>query len=58
MYMEAYCVRCKKKQEIKDPEQKTLTNGRLALAGVCPVCQTKMLRFLPKTEQGPKENEV
>lgn len=41
-----YCVRCKTKKEIKDPEQITLKNGRKAVRGVCPICETKMFKFL------------
>ncbi len=42
---EAYCVRCKDKREIKDPQQITMKNGRPATQGVCPVCGVKMFRI-------------
>lgn len=43
--MQAYCVKCKSKQEIKDPKQITMKNGRMATRGVCPVCGTKLFRI-------------
>lgn len=49
---EAYCVKCKKKKNIKD-EKEVIVKGkggvkRPAATGVCPDCGTKMFRFLPK----------
>ena len=41
----AYCMKCKKKVEIKDPKQITLKNGRPAVQGVCSVCGTKVFRI-------------
>ncbi|MEM3411669.1 MAG: DUF5679 domain-containing protein [archaeon] len=43
--VEAYCVKCKKKQEMKDPQKVTLKNGKTATQGVCPVCGTKMFKI-------------
>lgn len=43
--MEAYCMRCKAKREMKNPESMTMKNGRPATRGVCPVCGTKMFRI-------------
>ena len=43
--MQAYCVRCKAKREIKDPKQITMRNGKLATQGICPVCSAKMFRI-------------
>ena len=42
---EAYCVKCKAKREMNNPQQVTLKNGKPALSGVCPVCGTKMVRI-------------
>ena len=42
---EAYCVKCKKKVEIKDPEQVTMKNGRKATKGTCPECGTSVFRI-------------
>ncbi len=46
--MEAYCVKCKKKVEMKDPREETLKNGRRAMKGQCPVCNTNLCRILGK----------
>jgi Zn finger protein HypA/HybF involved in hydrogenase expression len=43
--MEAYCVKCKAKREMKDPKEITMKNGRPATQGVCPTCGTKMFRI-------------
>lgn len=41
----AYCVKCRAKQEMKDPKETTLKNGRPAIKGTCPVCSTNMFRI-------------
>ena len=45
--MEAYCMKCKAKREMKNPEQITMKNGRPATQGVCPLdhCGTKMFKI-------------
>ena len=43
--VEAYCVKCKAKREIKDPEKTTMANGKPATRGECPVCGTGMYRI-------------
>ena len=43
--VEGYCVKCKAKREIKDPEKVTLKNKRKATKGTCPKCGTKMFRI-------------
>lgn len=43
--MEAYCLKCREKREITNPEQVTLKNGRPATKGDCPTCGTKMFRI-------------
>lgn len=43
--MEAYCLKCKKKQQMKDPKEVTLKNGRTATKGTCSVCGTKTMTF-------------
>jgi hypothetical protein len=42
---EAYCVKCRAKREIKDPQQVTMKNGRPAMKGSCPVCGTALFRI-------------
>jgi hypothetical protein len=43
--MQAYCVKCKAKREMKDAKATKLSNGRPATQGICPVCGTKMFRI-------------
>jgi hypothetical protein len=56
MTTEAYCTKCRTKREITDPKDVTLTNGRHALQGVCPVCGTKLTRFVPGPATTPAKN--
>lgn len=42
---QAYCVKCKAKQEMKGEKQVTMKNGRPATQGTCPVCGTKMFKI-------------
>ena len=46
--MEAYCVKCKAKQEMSQTQQVTMKNGRSAMKGKCPVCSTGMYRIMGK----------
>ncbi len=46
--MEAYCVKCKAKKEMKDAKEVTMKNGRKAMKGVCPSCGTGMYRIMGK----------
>jgi DNA-directed RNA polymerase subunit RPC12/RpoP len=41
----AYCMKCKRKVDMKDPRQVSLRNSRPAVEGVCPVCGTKVFRI-------------
>lgn len=50
--MQAYCVKCKAKKEMKDPKQITMKNGRPATQGVCPTCGTKMFRIGKSKQDG------
>ncbi len=43
--MQAYCLRCRTKREMRDARQVTLKNGRPAIQGVCPECRAKMYRI-------------
>ncbi len=45
--MKAYCVKCRKMQEMKNPKAVTLKNGKPATQGVCPACGTKMFKIGP-----------
>jgi hypothetical protein len=42
---EGYCVKERKKVEIKDPRQVTMKNGRPAIQGACPDCGTKIFKI-------------
>ncbi|MDP6511280.1 MAG: DUF5679 domain-containing protein [Dehalococcoidia bacterium] len=42
---QAYCMKCRTKREMKNPEKITLKNGRPATRGTCPNCGTKMSRI-------------
>ncbi|MCR4407546.1 MAG: type I DNA topoisomerase [Anaerolineae bacterium] len=41
----AYCVKCKDKREMRDPQALYMENGTPATRGVCPVCGTSMFRM-------------
>jgi DNA-directed RNA polymerase subunit RPC12/RpoP len=43
--VEAYCVKCKGKVEVQNPQKVTLKNGRPATKGSCPKCGTKVFRI-------------
>jgi hypothetical protein len=47
---EAFCVKCKAKREIKEPEEVTMKGKggteRRAIKGACPVCGTKMFKII------------
>jgi len=42
---EAYCVKCKTKRIIKNPEEILMKNGRSAIMGFCSVCNCKVFRI-------------
>lgn len=46
--VQAYCVKCKAKKDIKDSKTVTMKNGREALKGSCDTCGTGMYRILGK----------
>jgi len=43
--MDAYCVKCRSKKEMKDAKSITMKNGKPATQGTCPSCGTKMFRI-------------
>jgi hypothetical protein len=53
--MKAYCVKCKKAGEMKDPKKKETKNGRWMMQGVCPVCGTKMSVFIKESDAKKKK---
>ena len=43
--IEAYCVKCKTKRKIKNPEETIMKNGRPAVKGTCSTCNCKVFRI-------------
>ena len=43
--MEAYCVKCRSKTEIKDAQGITMKNGKPATQGVCPCLRDQGLPY-------------
>jgi hypothetical protein len=43
--MQAYCLKCQAKREMKGARAITMKNGRPATQGVCPTCGAKMFRI-------------
>ncbi len=43
--VEAYCVKCKAKREMQNPQHVKLKNDKPATKGTCPKCGTKMFRI-------------
>ena len=40
-----YCVKCRAKKDMKNPQKVKMKNGRRATKGTCPTCGTKMFRI-------------
>ena len=45
---QAYCVKCKKMVEIRNPETVLLKNKSLALTGTCPISGTRVYKFVKR----------
>jgi restriction endonuclease Mrr len=43
--VQSYCVKCKARQEMNNPREITMKNGKPAVQGLCPVCGTKMFKI-------------
>ncbi len=43
--MEAYCVKCRLKRQMKDAHRVILKNGKPADEGICPSCGTRLYRI-------------
>jgi hypothetical protein len=43
--VEGYCLKDKKKVEMKDPKPYTMKNGKSAMVGTCPNCGTKIFKI-------------
>ena len=44
--VEAYCVKCRTKRTIAGPRRVSLSNGRPAVKGTCPVCRSALFRIV------------
>jgi DNA topoisomerase-1 len=62
----AYCVKCKDKREMQDPQALYVANGTPAMRGTCPVCGVGMFRMgrtpahddIPPYEPPPKDGQL
>jgi DNA topoisomerase-1 len=60
--LDAYCVKCRTKREVKDPQPVFTDNATPATRGTCPVCGTTLFRMgrteahagMPVPERGAK----
>lgn len=41
----AYCVKCRTKREMQNPNRIVMKNKKPAMRGTCPVCGTKLFRI-------------
>jgi DNA-directed RNA polymerase subunit RPC12/RpoP len=44
-HIEGFCMKCRKKVEIKNPFHFIMKNLRHAVHGICPKCGTKIVKF-------------
>ena len=44
-----YCMKCKVKKEMMDVKEVTMKNGRPAIKGTCPSCNTNMFCIVKKS---------
>ncbi len=43
--MQMYCVKCRQKQEVNNPQEVTMKNGKKATKATCSVCGTGTYRI-------------
>jgi len=48
---EAYCVKCRQRRMIQGARKVITQKGRHALEGTCPVCGTKLFRFIAREKE-------
>jgi hypothetical protein len=51
MEFEGYCVKCREKRTITDGRVEETAKGRRMAKGTCPVCGTKVNRFLSSKDK-------
>ena len=56
--IKAYCMKCKAERIVSNVQIVSMKNGRPAANGQCPVCGTKMFKFLPKNTVVPAAAEA
>lgn len=44
--VKGYCMSCKSKRTMVDPEEVEMKNGRPAMKGTCKKCGTKMFKIM------------
>ena len=52
---EAYCFRCKVKKPMANATETRMKNGKMAVAGICVTCGTRMFKILPTGEKRSPE---
>jgi hypothetical protein len=50
MDFEGYCMKCRKRREVKDGQVVQTSKGRPMAKGTCPECGTTVTRFLSAEE--------
>ena len=50
---QAYCVKCKGKQDIVEGKEEIMKNGKRVLKGKCKTCGTKVNRILKSIKPVP-----
>ncbi len=49
--IEAYCVKCRQRRMIQGAKKITTQKGRHAMEGTCPICGTKLFRFIAREKE-------
>jgi uncharacterized protein DUF5679 len=49
--IEAYCVKCRQRRVIEGAKKITTQRGRRAMEGTCPICGTKIFRFIAREKE-------
>jgi hypothetical protein len=56
--VEAYCVKCKEKREIENPQEIVLNNNKRAISGSCKACSTKVFNLGGKSQNKIRESLI